>query len=1345
MTISPKSRFYGACLNLPRDQRASMVRKAVAIACLRTFSNMELSLKSYLTFSSPENQLFDWDETTAGSIASQMTPATGKFPTEIGNAVIECGVLHPKLIKSTVIDIIYQDSHATNDLNNELVYLFGHQLEHLFDPLAEYSPEPTEMLYSPPSYPPMQRPSDNQTVQSVCEELFSLQSHFTTDLLSMLQDFLIPLRVKVLGGDIPGVNMRKLNMIFPPTIDEIVRVNNILYEALDLAMPYGSYEVIKACGISIPYFYKACMRHEAATRNFAANLREHIELIQMYSRMPGRFTVNRMESIIHCSLHLTKIKMVLDRLVKIVKWRDDELANVDEFYQSAVGTIDSFGRENFISPYDNRIFTPTGKLLVEISKGWPKELEYGWINRRVVTIFDASDVMGRHDVFNVIFIFTDSVVIIRPSEPVSITSDSGIHKPSIADMLMHSMVNSVPLPNLPELNVVGWAPIEDVYMAEFGGPQSLAMYITGSGLSVGNKTCHLQIYKLIRPEVTSNAIVNYISKAKIMNKTQPFHLFLNKQADFSTFATVQEYNGYLNESRKCPIAVFSNMNIPDAVLDAHDLIACIETQVYGNDHIAISVVSKLAYGYREIVSKSDFSAILSSQVSKLYSLYFASSNPFAAEMIIQNNTLIANYLIDYATTRSPPVRQKSHRSSRGPAKVTIATPLATPTLKRQPSLRERISPVLSKISRKVSTDLMRRNSDTKKRRSFPFLGRSSPVSRRPNADPSKILSTISLPVQNVMAKPSVATMRHSYPSHAPSSEVQVTSPPKTNAVPTHLPPSVLSPSQEDLVVQRKTSFSLALNSPLQQGRYVRNIPSQDIVSNASSQYSLAVKDSERFSDSFGDFGLVSGRTAAERHSMPPERYMETIESDSGTPSRAGTPTNGREDEFTIGEVTLSSPPTPNARSLVGHSFTDSLIRSLSSVQDLSRTSSSGSSVENWYQDLNNRRDESLDSLDSHTAPPIDVNETTLDDEEDLTQSMKNLTMFIDKQPPRRMISPNLPMPNVSGSESSVLLSDDFAYLAGMVEVPEQVTRRTGSLYPDIQESSLVFLGNYIHSRDGSEMLINGESAESLGLKRQQEQELSAQDLFVPSKPVFVSEHEWLSTTGSSSSSQGDQVAAYLRGEEHQPEPSYITENLTVYSDSSSNFSDSDDLGGIIRSGRQAAQQRANRVPRGLSTSNLTSSELQLRSLTVNIDSLIHEECADVLASPPGPGQKTTPPPPSSSSSIAAQLEHVSFTVLRLHRGTNGLVAIPPSVPELQARDQHRVIRVEQQNRRLLMSCLWTLIGAQAQAAAAGTPEKAGRYRMVVESFLDLEWHRRTTMHEKMGRAMPVLMWGVRGS
>lgn len=647
MTLTSQSRYFSACLNLPPAQRDSMVRRAIAIASLRTFSHMDPVLKATLTQTSRETQMFDWDETTAGQLASRMIPAVGKYPEEIGRKVLDSGVLYPKTIYSGVVDIVYADSPVTNDINNELVYLFGRQLEHLFDPLKEYSPEPTEMLYAPPTYPPVRRPADDGVVRSVCLELYSVQKNFANDLVKLLQDFLIPLRVTVLSGEIPGINMRMLNTIFPPTIDEIVRVNNIFFEALELALPYGSFEILKACGITIPYFYKACMRHEATTRNFAATLRKYSEALGMRG---SRFSPHKIESIIHCSLHLTKIKMVLDRLVKLVPWREDEMPSVKEYYASAVGTIDSFGRESSVSPYDSRVFTASGKLLVELSKRWPKELEYGWINRRVVTIFDAQGGL-------VVVVFTDTVVVVKLADEESRKRGSGIHKPSVAHMMMHSMINSVPLQNLPELTVLGWAAIDDVYMAEFSYPENIAMYVTGDGFIKEDSVSHFELFKLTSTdEVTASTIVNYISKAKIMNKTQPFHLFLNEQENFATFATVQEIRCYADEARKCPIAIFANMNVTESMLDTHRLQACIGTQVYGPDHIAIFVVSKLSYSFQAIVSTTDFAAAVSSQVTRLYSLYFLS----VTSLRVENNESLARNLINFAITRSPaPTKRRS--------------------------------------------------------------------------------------------------------------------------------------------------------------------------------------------------------------------------------------------------------------------------------------------------------------------------------------------------------------------------------------------------------------------------------------------------------------------------------------------------------------------------------------------------------------------------------------------------------------------------------------------------------------------------------------------------------------
>lgn len=151
VTLNTKSRYFSACENLPDHQKQSMIRKALAITCLRSFATMDKQIKDVLTLDALQltNAIADWDETNAGLTASRLKLATGKYPQEIGDKLLATGILEPKFINTAMIDVVYIDRDSTIEKNNELVYLLGDQLEQLFDPLSEYSPEPTERLYTP--------------------------------------------------------------------------------------------------------------------------------------------------------------------------------------------------------------------------------------------------------------------------------------------------------------------------------------------------------------------------------------------------------------------------------------------------------------------------------------------------------------------------------------------------------------------------------------------------------------------------------------------------------------------------------------------------------------------------------------------------------------------------------------------------------------------------------------------------------------------------------------------------------------------------------------------------------------------------------------------------------------------------------------------------------------------------------------------------------------------------------------------------------------------------------------------------------------------------------------------
>jgi len=644
MTLDRTSRFFGACKGLAAAHYPSLVRRALAIATLRTYATMDKPLRDRLKGVC--------DESAAGSLGSRFRLVWGKFPGVIGSRVIDSGFISAKKIDTTMVDVIYEDSDATIDQNNELVHLLGEQLEQLFDPLSEYSPEPTERLYVPPDQSQNRLSTldeDSKPVQDVCEELYLLQAHTRGDLLDLLQTTLIPLRIEVLKGNLPGITIARLNSVFPPTIDELFRVNNIFYEALRSALPFGAFEVMKACGATIPYFYRACMRHEAATRNFPQLLAELLEDEPEIEKYLSAQKQNELTEFMRGPSHLLNIKKLLDKLNTALpserKLSDNEMKQVEEFYSVASGTVEAFTNRGPAKEYEDRKLGSAGRVLSEIAQGWPAELEYGWLNRRVVSIFDAVDVLEPSDTLrqlHVVFIvFTDYLVVCRPSEPIPVSSLSGLHIPFVGDMLMHAMLNDAPVDrNLPPLKVVSWSPISEVHFASYAKQY---LYVFSPGI-IGS-------YKLMQPDSDSNDLVTLLAKAKITTKTQPFHLFRLSGPEITVYSTVQELQGYKEEQNRTGVALILSKEVSERTLRKYDLNAAISLQILDRnpDEVAVTIVSRMRYHASFTIPKSEVQPLVVSELAYLLTLSLSSQNMTMLDVIITANRLSSNRLIKWAS------------------------------------------------------------------------------------------------------------------------------------------------------------------------------------------------------------------------------------------------------------------------------------------------------------------------------------------------------------------------------------------------------------------------------------------------------------------------------------------------------------------------------------------------------------------------------------------------------------------------------------------------------------------------------------------------------------------------
>ncbi|KAG7730565.1 hypothetical protein KL933_000360 [Ogataea haglerorum] len=634
MSLTRHSKYYPAVENLSRACRKSNVRRALAVAMLRTYAKLDPNTKSLMMKKAQLEPDYDWDETKAGKIASEMKLIDNRTPQEVGEFLLKLGFAQQRKQRTSyVADVIYANTQnlEDSDKNNELAFLLGEQLDHLFDPLTEYSPEPTEKAYKPPADAPQLQNSDDILVKSICNELVKVQTNFTVSLVQFLQKFLIPLRIDVLEGKIPGYTTAKLNQVFPPTIDEVTRINCIYLDILKTALPYGSFEILKASGTTIPYFYKAHMRHEAATKTFATQLDAFLIDMKKIGYDKLAYDQKTIQSIMHASLNLPKLQLILDRLMTTKKWPQVLQPEVDEYYQSCLNTIIAFGSD-VLKPYNHRIFTPTGKILTELASGWPAELQYGWLTRRVVAIFDVKNVL-KHSVKNngVLIIFSDHVVILEIVDDLYyydlFETDVHVHKPSIADVLMHSLVNEVPFSSLPKMRVERWSGISDIdaQFYNYDGKAFIQLFDDKA----------FDVYEVSK--YTGSHVIEVLNKAKILNKSQPFHLFRASDTKQTLYYTAHDLETYKSEETKSPLAVFLNMSFDESYLKKYSLFGFV-TLNFSSNKILMEGTSCCENYVRYEVPYGELSIKLLGKIFEMLDYQLTYANPMISQKLCDRSS-----------------------------------------------------------------------------------------------------------------------------------------------------------------------------------------------------------------------------------------------------------------------------------------------------------------------------------------------------------------------------------------------------------------------------------------------------------------------------------------------------------------------------------------------------------------------------------------------------------------------------------------------------------------------------------------------------------------------------------
>ncbi|OBA20511.1 hypothetical protein METBIDRAFT_32505 [Metschnikowia bicuspidata var. bicuspidata NRRL YB-4993] len=686
MILDSSSRFWPACQNLTTEHRNSNVRKALAITNLKNFNKLWNSKDSIEMKES-------WDETNAGSLASLMR-LSDKPPTEVGKKILSLDLLQELSMSAITIDVMYDngfsDPKATNE-NNSIVILLGTQMEQLFDPLLEYSPQAMEYSYVPPLTYVYSSIQESSEVSNVIKELFTVQSNFTMELVTLLQDFIIPLRIHVLTDVSNTTNGAvKVNTVFPPTIDEVTRINCILNNSLKIATEFGYPEVFKVIASILPFFYKAFARHQANISCFHARFEIFLRHNRSYvfdNKEINRhcYTPKRVENIIVGSLfELLKLKLIIKRLYELVVSDTKSSSSstvknldvIDRQYKVIIETIDSLGcgeDGSFKDSRSSRIFTPSGKILTELATEWPGELQYGWMSRKVLAIHELKSVLPESHIETdnvILIIFSDHLLFIDV-----IDSTNGKVNLVLPDVLMNSLVNQKPLPalaNFPELKVRYWCDVKQLivksYKSEIG--QNLTFTTYGDNkfnLRTGVTGVVALSYSMknINESATEcNDIISQICKAQILHKSSPFHLFKFEDLDLTRFYCAHDIQSYHHELSKSPIVILLNMDKEGALetLQNYSEVFIVLTLSYLNDHTILITGYNRENTLRisDIVSTDNINNSLREAFSLCMNTLFHSSS--LKNLLIEQNSYKIDLLLKTLTHQSIMPKSSNLRS-----------------------------------------------------------------------------------------------------------------------------------------------------------------------------------------------------------------------------------------------------------------------------------------------------------------------------------------------------------------------------------------------------------------------------------------------------------------------------------------------------------------------------------------------------------------------------------------------------------------------------------------------------------------------------------------------------------
>lgn len=424
LALAPSSPLYAAVNHLPPQTQTSDLRRGLAVAVFKYFSELPKSVKETILRSKSnaapagEQQAVAFDEMHAGDLAARLKELESE--TLAHDLMWACS---ERFVSALDVDIVLRSTNAEQEITSESV---PEEMERFLDGLGEPTYLPFTKLKRSASKPasaalrPKSLSDATEALSRELEELRHTEENYVAKLRDLLEDIVKPLKrhpppppsssssSASRKGEWGSLSPKDLDALFPPCLEKIVEVNTRFLEGIKTG---GIEEVSKCCRDVFPQFKKPYEEYLQASADFPQLLSKCTKnRDSSFSKKIQQTGEQKLRSlIIEPVQRLPRYSLLIDNMINLLPPEHPSLGILND----ARGTVAEICS---LQSSETSERTVTVKRLQNIIASWPLSLQP---TGRLITAIDYLEILPPYNdstseaIQSILLLFPDCVVILR--------------------------------------------------------------------------------------------------------------------------------------------------------------------------------------------------------------------------------------------------------------------------------------------------------------------------------------------------------------------------------------------------------------------------------------------------------------------------------------------------------------------------------------------------------------------------------------------------------------------------------------------------------------------------------------------------------------------------------------------------------------------------------------------------------------------------------------------------------------------------------------------------------------------------------------------------------------------